>query len=224
VISGGVAPGWYPDYEAPPGHQRYWDGKRWTERRAAASSQAPVAEGPSARVEEQVRRFAPWLLAAVAVLVVVSVAVLVIGDDQTGRADNNDPAPPPGASTAGPPASEGTEPGDEADPDRRTWLVDAVVDDSTIRLDSGAEVRLSGIAESCGADVLESIVVGQQVTLTRGGPDKDADGRLLRYVERDGADVGKRLIQRGLATASDDPNPRSAIYHRVDERSVDRCG
>ncbi len=67
------------------------------------------------------------------------------------------------------------------------------------------------------------MVVGHQVTLTRRGPDKDADGRLLRYVERDGADVGKRLIQRGWARASDEPNPRRAIYRRIDERSPDRC-
>jgi uncharacterized protein DUF2510 len=223
-VTGGVAPGWYPDYEAPPGHQRYWDGERWTERRSATPSQAPVAEQPSAGVEEQVRRFAPWLLAAVAVLVVISAAVLVLGDDQTGRADDNDPSPPPTASTPGAPASEQTEPDDETDADRRTWLVEAVVDDSTILLDNGAEVRLAGIADSCGADVLEKIVVGQQVTLTRRGIDKDVDGRLLRYVERDGADIGKRLIQRGLAKASDEPHARGAIYRSIDERSIDRCG
>ncbi len=223
-VTGGVAPGWYPDYEAPPGHQRYWDGVRWTERRSAAPSRAPAAEEPSAEAEEQVRRFAPWLLGAVAVLVIISAAVLIIGDDQTGRADNNDPSPPPSASTPGPPASEETEPDGEPDPGRRTWLVDAVVDDSTIRLDNGAEVRLVGIADSCGADELEKIVVGHEVTLTRRGPDKDADGRLLRYVERDGADVGKRLIQRGWAKASDRPNARRAIYRRIDDRSPDLCG
>ena len=61
---------------------------------------------------------------------------------------------------------------------------------------------LVGIADSCGTEVLAKMVVGHQVTLTRRGPDKDADGRLLRYVERDGVDVGKRLIQRGWARAS----------------------
>jgi len=213
-VTGGVAPGWYPDYEAPPGHQRYWDGERWTERRSGAAEPTP------ARVEEQVRRFAPWLLAAVAVLVVVSAAVLVIGDDQTARPSGGS-SPPPAASTPAPPASEQTEPDEESD--RRTWQVDTVVDGSTLRLSNGAEVRLVGISDSCGGDVLAKMVVGQQVTLTRRGLDKDADGRLLRYVERDGADVGKRLIQRGWARASDEPNPRRAIYRRIDERSPDVC-
>ena len=216
-MTGGVAPGWYPDYEAPPGHQRYWDGERWTERRSGAP------EGRRRRrVEEQVRRFAPWLLAAVAVLVVVSAAVLVVGDDQTARSSDGS-SPPPAASTPGPPASEQTEPDDDAGPERRTWQVDAAVDGSTLRLSNGAEVRLVGIADSCGVDVLAKMVVGHQVTLTRRGLDKDADGRLLRYVERDGVDVGKRLIQRGWAKASDEPNPRRAIYRRIDERSPDRC-
>ena len=108
-------------------------------------------------------------------------------------------------------------------PDRRTWQVDTVVDGSTLRLTNGAEVRMVGIADSCGADVLAAMVVGNEVTLTRRGIDKDDDGRLLRYVERDGVDAGKRLIQRGLAKASDEPNARREIYRRVDERSPDRC-
>jgi len=222
VISGGVAPGWYPDYEAPPGHQRYWDGERWTERRSSAPEQPPATPAMPG-VEAQVRRFAPWLLGAVAVLVVISAAVLVLGDDQTGRADNG-ASPPPASSTPGAPDSGTAEPEDEtADPDRRTWVVDSVVDDSTIRLDNGAEVRLVGIADSCGADVLEKMVAGREVTLTRRGPDKDDGGTLLRYVERAGADVGKRLIQRGWAKASDEPNARRQIYLNVDERSPDRC-
>jgi endonuclease YncB( thermonuclease family) len=215
-VTGGVAPGWYPDYEAPPGHQRYWNGERWTERR----SDAP--QGPPAQREDQVWRFVPWLLAGVAVLVVVSAAVLVVGDDQTARSSNG-PSSLPTASTPGPPASEQTEPDDDTEPERRTWQVDAVVDGTTLRLSNGAAVLMVGIADSCSGGVLASLVVGHRVTLTRRGPDKDADGRLLRYVERNGADVGKRLIQRGWAKASDEPNPRRAIYRRIDERSIDRC-
>jgi hypothetical protein len=215
-VTGGVAPGWYPDYEAPPGHQRYWNGERWTERRSAAP------QGQPAQLEDQVWRFAPWLLAAVAVLVVVTAAVLVVGDDQTARSSNR-PSSLPTASTPGPPASEQTEPDDDTGPERRTWQVDAAIDGSTLRLSNDAEVLLVGIADSCGTEVLAKMVVGHQVTLTRRGPDRDADGRLLRYVERDGVDVGKRLIQRGWAKASDEPNPRRAIYRRIDERSLDRC-
>jgi endonuclease YncB( thermonuclease family) len=215
-VTGGVAPGWYPDYEAPPGHQRYWNGERWTERRSGAP------EEPPARVEQRVRRFAPWLLGAVATLVLVSSAVLIVGDRQTARSSNGS-SPPPAASTPGRPASEQTEPDDDIGPERRTWQVDAAIDGSTLRLSNDAEVLLVGIADSCGTEVLAKMVVGHQVTLTRRGPDKDADGRLLRYVERDGVDVGKRLIQRGWARASDDPNPRRAIYRRIDERSPDRC-
>jgi endonuclease YncB( thermonuclease family) len=218
-VTGGVAPGWYPDYEAPPGHQRFWDGARWTERRSG------TPEAPPARVEGHVRRFGPWVLAVAAVLVVTSAAAMGVGDDPTATLDKGSSAsPPPAASTPGPPPSEQTEPYEETPPDRRTWQVDAAVDGSTLRLSNGAEVRLVGIADSCGTEVIAKLVVGHRVTLTRPGLDKDADGRLLRYVERDGADVGKRLIQRGWAKASDEPNPRRAIYRRIDERSPDICG
>jgi endonuclease YncB( thermonuclease family) len=221
-VTGGVAPGWYPDYEAPPGHQRYWNGERWTERRSG------TPEEPPARAEGQVRRLAPWVLSAVAVLVFVSAAVLVVGDDQTASSSNGS-SPPAASSTPDPPAraqtgpDDETQPDDETEPGRRTWQVDAAIDGSTLRLSNGAEVRLVGIADSCGADLLATMVVGHQVMLTRRGPDKDGEGRLLRYVERGGADVGKRLIQRGRAKASDEPNPRRGIYRRIDERSPDRC-
>jgi endonuclease YncB( thermonuclease family) len=216
-VTGRVAPGWYPDYEAPPGHQRYWDGERWADRRTGAPEE-PTPEEAGSGVEAQVRRYAPWLLAAVAVLVLVSAAVLVVGDDNT--ASSRGSAPPP-ASTPGPPASEQSG-GPGQDP-RRTWQVDAVIDGRTLRLSNGAEVRLVGIADSCGTDALAKIVLGQRVTLTRRGSDRDADGRLLRYVELDGVDVGKRLIQRGWAKASDEANARRAIYRRVDDRSPDLC-
>ena len=215
-MTGGVAPGWYPDYEAPPGHQRYWNGERWTERRSGAPEEPPArgrAAGTAARA----------LVAGCGRhLVLVSSAVLIVGDRQTARSSNGS-SPPPAASTPGPPASEQTEPDDDTGPERRTWQVDAAIDGSTLRLYNDAEVQLVGIADSCGTEVLAKMVVGHQVTLTRRGPDKDADSRLLRYVERDGVDVGKRLIQRGWARASDEPNPRRAIYRRIDERSPDRC-
>ena len=231
-MTGGVAPGWYPDYEAPPGHQRYWNGEEWTERR----SDAPVAtpgrpvRGPKPSRPPKPERaprsttssasIAGWVWAAVVALVIVSAVVLVVGDDDSAQSGPG--ASPPPASTPGPPASEGSGPGQ--DRAQRTWEVDSVVDGNTLRLTNGAEVRLIGIVDGCAGYGLVKLVVGQRVTLTRRGLDKDSDGHLLRYVERDGVDVGLRLIQRGWATASDDANPRGAIYRRVDERSPDRCG
>ena len=210
---GGVAPGWYPDYDAPSGHQRYWDGERWTERRAAPpATTAPAQAG-------QDRQVAGWVWAAVAALVLTSAGVLVVGDDHESGAGTT----PPPASTPEPPEPSESEEGEVEEPERRTWGVSAAVDGVTIRLDNGAEVRLVGV-DGCAPLELAGMVVGQRVTLTRRGPDKGADGRLLRYVERDGVDVGKRLLQRGWAQASDEPHPRRAIYRRIDARSPDDCG
>src|ERR1700750_3054636 len=64
-VTGGVAPGWYPDYEAPPGHQRYWNGAEWTERRSVE---------PSPR-----RRRAPALLAAAVLVAAAGAGVGAFG-------------------------------------------------------------------------------------------------------------------------------------------------
>jgi endonuclease YncB( thermonuclease family) len=207
-VTGGVAPGWYPDYDAPPGHQRFWDGARWTERRSSTPVVHPAPPAPNRR---------PWLLAAVAVLVVLSAGAIVLGNRETGPSGATTP---PAATTPGPPPSEQQDlPIEEP---ANTWAVDAVVDGTTIELGNGVRVRIAGITNECAEEVLEKLV-GERVTLTRKGPDKDADGSLLRYVDRDGVDVGKRLIQRGVATASDESNPRRAIYRRIDERSPSTC-
>jgi endonuclease YncB( thermonuclease family) len=209
-VTGGAGPGWYPDYEAPPGHQRYWDGERWTERRSVAPVDEPTSSASSLPIPG-------WVWAAVAVLVAVSAIALVVGDDESTQSGSNASAP---TSTEEPP-SEQSQP--EPDLPRKTWEVTAVVDGTTLRLSNGAEVRIVGIEDDCAADQLAELVVDQEVTLTRRGPDKDNEGRLLRYVERNGTDIGKRLIQRGWATASDEPHPRRAIYRRVDGRSPATC-
>ena len=203
-----------PGLRGAAGYQRYWNGEHWTERRA----DAPEAPAPAVAA---LRRYAPWVLAVVAGLVVVSAAVLVLGDDDPATSNAGASSPPP-ASTPGPPAGgKQTTTG----PERRTWQVTAAIDGRTIRLTNGAEVRLAGVADSCGTLVLAKMVVGEQVTLTRRGPDKDADGTLLRYVARAGGmDVGQRLIQRGWAHASDEPHARRATYRRIDQRSPDACG
>ncbi len=211
-MTGRVAPGWYPDYDAPPGHQRYWNGERWTERRSPEPPQTQPAGG-----------VAGWVSAVVVCLVAVSAAVLVLGDDHT--ASSGPGSLPPPASTPAAPASQDSRAGEEAGPQRRTWDVAAALDGTTIQLSNGATVRLVGVTAGadCSPAELGHLVEGRRVTLTRRGPDKDADGRLLRYVERDGVDVGLRLIQRGLAGASELAHPRRAIYRRVDDRSPDVC-
>jgi Protein of unknown function (DUF2510) len=213
---GGVSRGWYPDYDAPTGHERYWNGERWTERRAPAPP-------PGATTG----RFSAWIAggvcAVVACLVIVSASVLVLGDDQT--ASSGQGSPPPPARTPAPPAAQGSVKAREAVQKRRAWDVAAALDGVTLRLTNGAIVRLAGVSDedNCAATALAQLVEGQRVTLTRRGPDKDAQGLLLRYVEREGVDVGLRLIQRGLAAASDLANPRRSIYQKVDAREPDAC-
>jgi hypothetical protein len=206
-VTGRVAPGWYPDYEAPPGHQRYWDGERWTERRSGEPDRWPA------------RRIAGWVAAGVVALVTVVVAVLVLtGDDPTG---SSPPSGSPGATAR----TDSASPTDGTEPDPGADEVETVLDDAILQLASGAQVRLVGVTVDgdCANSALAGLVEGQVVTLTTPGADKDPEGRLLRYVDRDGLDVGLRLIQRGVASASGDPNPRRAIYRRVDARSADRC-
>jgi hypothetical protein len=205
-VTGRAAPGWYPDYESPPGHQRFWDGERWTERRSAAPSRLPA------------RRIALWVGVAVAAAVILGVTVLVLTDDD-----------PPPAGTPGPRGAttqtESATPTSDADPEQRTVEVASVLDDAILQLTTGPQVRLVGVTADgdCATSALASLVEGRGVTLITPGADKDSEGRLLRYVDRDGVDVGLRLIQRGVANASDEPSPRGAIYRRVDERSPDRC-
>jgi uncharacterized protein DUF2510 len=214
-VTGRVAPGWYPDYEAPPGHQRFWDGERWTERRSAVPRRVPA------------RRLAAWIGGGIAALVVVVTVVLLLTDDDPASPGSGSTPPP--ASTPGPPdASSGTEsaePTTDPDPERKSWEVSGALDDATVQLAAGPLVRLVGVSVDgdCATGALAGLVEGRLVTLTKPGADKDGEGRLLRYVDRDGVDVGLRLIQRGLATASDEPHPRGAIYRRVDDRSPDLC-
>jgi endonuclease YncB( thermonuclease family) len=112
----------------------------------------------------------------------------------------------------------------DATPAPRLWKVGSVIDGMTLKLSSGPTVRLAGVTDGCAPIGLGKLVVGEWVSIVRGGPDKDAAGRLVRYVDLDGVDIGERLIQRGWARASDDPNPRRAIYRRIDQRSPDACG
>lgn len=205
VTSGGVAPGWYPDYEAPEGHERYWDGEQWTLRREAA------APGSAASGTSRSSRLGVLVIAGAVVLLALVVALVVTGgEDEPERgavAPASDSVPAPSSTPA---------PGSSSE-------VVSVVDGLTLELADGERLRLYGLASSCSTGALAALVQGREVSLVQRGPDRDEEGRLLRYVERDGLDVGLRLVQKGFARASEEPNPRGAIYRRVDARSADRC-
>jgi endonuclease YncB( thermonuclease family) len=136
----------------------------------------------------------------------------------TGRPPSS--APPP-VQDQPPPVQDHSTADDTPAP--RLWKVGSVLDAMTLKLSNGARVRLAGVAGGCAPIGLGRLVTGEWVSLERGGPDKDASGRLVRYVDLNGVDIGRRLIQRGWARAGDEPNPRRAIYRKIDERTPDVC-
>ena len=139
------------------------------------------------------------------------------------------PAP---AETA-PPVTEApvTEPPVATEPSAPvTYAVAAVVDGDTLDLvasDGGAfRVRLIGIdAPESGAcegpaatDAMVRMVQGRTVTLSMGGDGEDTDtyGRFLRYVDVDGVDTGRAMIEVGLATARYDSRDGYGRHDRED--------
>ena len=113
-------------------------------------------------------------------------------------------------------------------------VVVGVTDGDTIdvRIDGRVEtVRLVGINSpergECLADEagrwLRDRVEGRGVDLVRDVSDRDQYGRLLRYVELDGADVGVELVRAGLALAREYPpdTARSAEYQIVQRAAED---
>ena len=88
-----------------------------------------------------------------------------------------------------------------------TYVVTNVVDGDTVDLDNGERVRLVGIDTpelgDCGADIaaatVTDMVLGKAVTLAASDEDRDRYGRLLRYVDVDGVDVGGTLLLLGQA-------------------------
>ncbi len=101
--------------------------------------------------------------------------------------------------------------------------VASVVDGDTfdVRLADGSDerVRIVGVNapehDECFADdataALTARIGGQSVDLVRDHSDRDRYGRLLRYVEVGGVDVGERLVRQGFAIA------------RVSEPDTDRA-
>ena len=117
------------------------------------------------------------------------------------------------------------------------WMVTRVVDGDTLDVTDGASaetVRLLGIDTpergDCGFDAaseqLSDLVGVQAVTLTAGGSgqdNKDHYGRILRYVEVGGVDVGLALLEQGYAISRYDSrdgygaHPRERAYVAADE-------
>lgn len=120
------------------------------------------------------------------------------------------------------------------------WAVVSMIDGDTFdaeRDGTGERVRIIGIdtpeREQCGyaeaSAALREAIGGRSITLVSGAEtDRDQYGRLLRYVELDGADVGLDLIERGLAVArydsrSGQPHDRELTYWAADDASADLC-
>jgi endonuclease YncB( thermonuclease family) len=116
--------------------------------------------------------------------------------------------------------------------------VDYVVDGDTIRLRSGAYVRLIGIdtpeVGQCGYAAAKRKLdrwVGGEARLVNpaGVDDRDHYGRLIRFVHDSGHDTGLGLIRLGLAKArydgldGYDRHPRQATYRRADRNNLDVC-
>ena len=110
-----------------------------------------------------------------------------------------------GSSTSAGPPTETTPPADDV-------VVTRVVDGDTIEVSVGGveeRLRMIGINApedgECIADEatrwMRERIEGEAVTLVRDQTDRDQYGRLLRYVEIDGADVGVELVRSGLALA-----------------------
>jgi hypothetical protein len=124
-------------------------------------------------------------------------------------------------------------------PSAAALTVTHVVDGDTVDVSSGERVRLIGIDTpergECGFDAatrrVEELVAGAAIQLVPGARDDvDRYGRILRYVEADGTDVGRVLIDEGLAISRYDgrdgygAHPRQADYQARDEATAHLCG
>jgi endonuclease YncB( thermonuclease family) len=81
--------------------------------------------------------------------------------------------------------------------------VQSVIDGRTLLLADGREVRLAGIeAPYQSKAALEALVAGQDVTLSRIGPDADRYGRTLALATVRGEPIQAALLERGAARVS----------------------
>jgi endonuclease YncB( thermonuclease family) len=146
-------------------------------------------------------------------------------------------------------------PSDELTGSRYEWVVDDPKDgdsfDARLKSVDGLDlfnlnivygVRILGINTpergACGFDAanvkIEELIGSNSFVLISAGNKEDADkyGRLLRYVELNGTDVGLTLIEQGLAVAAYDsfdieakvgPHDRENEYRSADKASENLC-
>ena len=146
-------------------------------------------------------------------------------------------------------------PSDELAGSRYEWVIEQFVDgdsfDARLKSADGVDlfnlnlvygVRIVGIDTpergECGFDAakakFEELVGSNSFTLVSGNTEDETDGygRLLRYVEINGADVGLTLIEEGLALAAYDsfdteakvgPHDRENEYRAADKASENLC-
>ncbi len=137
-------------------------------------------------------------------------------------------------------SSDGGPPDGSTGRQSEEWLVEFVNDGDTFvaSLDGQEEsVRIIRIdtpeVDECGfgeaRDALSDWVQGRTVVLVPGATtDRDQYGRLLRYVEVDGTDVGLWLVEHGYAEARFDyrtgqPHDREDEYIEADAAVVSYC-
>ena len=146
-------------------------------------------------------------------------------------------------------------PSDELAGSRYEWVVDRFVDGDSFnaRLKSADGIDLSNLKivfgvrivgidtpeeGDCGFDAAKAkfkeMIGGESFALISGGTKNESDGygRLLRYVELNGTDVGLTLIEQGLAVAAYDsfdieakvgPHDRENEYRSADKVSENLC-
>ncbi len=112
---------------------------------------------------------------------------------------------------------------EDGPPPSSMGVVVQVVDGDTVEVGGVGRVRLVGVdtpeVGTCGsrsaAVRLADLVLGRRVRLVAGGQgDTDRYGRLLRYVEVNGLDVGLVLVQEGRAVARYDSRDGYGSHRR----------
>ena len=117
---------------------------------------------------------------------------------------------------------------DVTSPAAASTTLDVVFDGDSLRVDVDGkreEVRLIGInapeRDECHGDearrALTETLENASFTLIAGEEDRDRFGRLLRYVEIDGRDLGAELLAAGHGVALQGDHPRDAAYREAAE-------